>query len=144
MEFTPSKGDELQSEDLIPREHAAEAIRTDAEPLRRGDSAAAVGEIRFIAADELWLSPNYGRDGDRPALHLAPGRAGGQVHPAPSSKRSLPRSAPGRTGGKLFHGDAISLAPLYPRLADFTALADRLDSDGKFRNAFLDRTVAGR
>jgi alditol oxidase len=34
-----------------------------------------------------------------------------------------------------------SVGSLYPRLADFRALADRHDPRGVFRNAFLERTV---
>ncbi|HET9349308.1 MAG TPA: D-arabinono-1,4-lactone oxidase, partial [Arthrobacter sp.] len=143
MEFTPSKGDELQSEYLIPREHAVEALRT----MRRLSSVVTplllVGEIRTIAADELWLSPNYGRDGiglhftwrqDEPAVRAL----------LPLLEAELAPFAARPHWGKLFHGDAASLAPLYPRFADFTALAGRLDPAGKFRNAFLDRTVFGR
>jgi xylitol oxidase len=143
MEFTPSKGDELQSEYLIPREHAVEAIRT-----LRGLSDIVtplllVGEIRTIAADDLWLSPNYGRDGI--ALHFT------WRQDEPAVKAILPRLeaelAPFRARphwGKLFHAGAAALAPLYPRFADFTALASRLDPDGKFGNSFLDATVFGR
>ncbi|MFF2244958.1 FAD-binding protein [Arthrobacter sp. NPDC058130] len=143
MEFTPSKGDELQSEYLIPREHAVEAIRT----MRRLSGVVTplllVGEIRTIAADELWLSPNYGRDGiglhftwrqDEPAVRAI----------LPLLEAELAPFGARPHWGKLFHADAAGLAPLYPRFADFTALAGRLDPAGKFRNAFLDRTVFGR
>ena len=143
MEFTPSKGDELQSEYLIPREHAVEAIRT----MRRLSGVVTplllVGEIRTIAADELWLSPNYGRDGiglhftwrqDEPAVRAI----------LPLLEKELAPFGARPHWGKLFHAGAAGLAPLYPRFADFTALAGRLDPAGKFRNAFLDRTVFGR
>lgn len=143
MEFTPSQGEELQSEYLIPREHAVEALRA----LRRLSGLVTplllIGEVRTIAADQLWLSPNYGRDGiglhftwrqDEPAVRAILPLLEAEL--APFSARPH--------WGKLFHGDAASLAPLYPRFADFTALAGRLDPAGKFRNAFLDHTVFGR
>ncbi|MEG1445467.1 FAD-binding protein, partial [Glutamicibacter sp.] len=52
MDFTPSAGDELQTEYLVPREHAAEAIQAI-----RGLSPAItplllVSEVRTIAADD--------------------------------------------------------------------------------------------
>jgi xylitol oxidase len=143
MEFTPSKGDELQSEYLIPREHAVAAIRT----MRRLSGVVTplllVGEIRTIAADDLWLSPNYGRDGI--GLHFT----WRQDEPAvaailPLLEAELAPFAARPHWGKLFNARAAGLAPLYPRFADFTALAGRLDPAGKFRNAFLDRTVFGR
>ena len=143
MEFTPSKGDELQSEYLIPREHALEAIRTMRSLSDIVTPLLLVGEIRTIAADQLWLSPNYGRDGiglhftwrqDEPAVRAI----------LPLLEAELAPFGARPHWGKLFHGDAASLAPLYPRFADFAALAGRLDPAGKFRNAFLDRTVFGR
>jgi xylitol oxidase len=143
MEFTPSKGDELQSEYLIPREHAGEALRTMRNLSEMVTPLLLIGEIRTIAADQLWLSPNYGRDGiglhftwrqDEPAVRA--------ILPLLEAKLAPFGARP--HWGKLFHGGEASLAPLYPRFADFTALAGRLDPAGKFRNAFLDRTVFGR
>jgi xylitol oxidase len=143
MEFTPSKGDELQSEYLIPREHAVDALRTMRSLSELVTPLLLVGEIRTIAADQLWLSPNYGRDGiglhftwrqDEPAVTAILPRLEAELAPFVARPH----------WGKLFHGDAAGLAPLYPRFTDFTALAGRLDPAGKFRNAFLDRTVFGR
>jgi hypothetical protein len=62
MGFTPSSGDELQSEFFVPRERAVEAIgavRQLADTIR---PVLQVSEIRTIAADDLWMSPQYGRD----------------------------------------------------------------------------------
>lgn len=143
MEFTPSRGDELQSEYLIPREHAVDAIRTMRSLTEMVTPLLLIGEIRTIAADQLWLSPNYGRDGiglhftwrqDEPAVRAI----------LPLLEAALAPFSARPHWGKVFHGGAASLAPLYPRFADFTALAGRLDPAGKFRNAFLDRTVFGR
>jgi xylitol oxidase len=143
MEFTPSQGDELQSEYLVPREHAVAAIRTMRSLSGMITPLLLIGEIRTIAADELWLSPNHGRDGiglhftwrqDEPAVRAI----------LPLLEAELAPFAARPHWGKLFHAGAASLAPLYPRFADFTALAGRLDPAGKFRNAFLDRTVFGR
>ncbi|MDQ0028746.1 FAD-binding protein [Arthrobacter bambusae] len=142
MEFTPSQGDELQSEYLIPREHAVDALRT----MRRLSSVVTplllVGEIRTVAADKLWLSPNYGRDGiglhftwrpDQPAVEAILPQLESEL--APFSARPH--------WGKVFDAGAAAIAPLYPRFGDFIALAERLDPSGKFRNGFLDRTVFG-
>nr|WP_245413277.1 FAD-binding protein [Arthrobacter celericrescens] len=142
MEFTPSQGDELQSEYFIPREHAVDALRT-----MRGLSDIVtrlllVGEIRTMAADNLWLSPNYGRDGiglhftwrqDQPAVEAV----------LPLIEAELAPFAARPHWGKLFDAGAAAVAPLYPRFGDFIALAGRLDPEGKFRNGFLDRAVFG-
>jgi len=142
MEFNPSQGDELQSEYFIPREHAVDALRT----MRRLSDAVTplllVGEIRTMAADKLWLSPNYGRDGiglhftwrqDQPAVEAV----------LPLIEAELSPFAARPHWGKLFDAGAAAVAPLYPRFGDFIALAGRLDPTGKFRNGFLDRAVFG-
>jgi xylitol oxidase len=142
MEFTPSKGDELQSEYLIPREHATDALRT----MRKLSDMVAplllIGEIRTVAADQLWLSPNYGRDGiglhftwrpDQPAVHAV----------LPLLEAELAPFAARPHWGKLFDARAAAIGPMYPRFGDFIALAEGLDPTGKFRNSFLERTVFG-
>ena len=96
-----------------------------------------VSEIRTMAADSLWLSPNYGTDSI--GLHLT----WRQDQPAveamlPVIEAELAPFGARPHWGKLFDGDASRLAPLYPRFADFKALAGRLDAEGKFRNDFLD------
>src|SRR5262249_17870160 len=68
MGFTPSAGEEIQSEYHLPREHASaaiEAVRGLAGVLR---PVLLVSEIRTIAADRLWMSPQYERDSV--ALHF--------------------------------------------------------------------------
>jgi alditol oxidase len=45
--------------------------------------------------------------------------------------------------GKIMHGRAEQLAPLYPKLPAFRELARRYDPVGKFRNDFLDLHVFG-
>jgi xylitol oxidase len=61
----------------------------------------------------------------------------------PVVERALEPFAPRPHWGKLFVATAEELAPRYPRMADFRALANRLDPNGKFRNEFLDRHVFG-
>jgi xylitol oxidase len=45
--------------------------------------------------------------------------------------------------GKLFGARAATIRPLYERLPDFVALAERLDPRGAFRNAWLEAHVLG-
>lgn len=145
LEFTPSNGDELQSEYLVPRAHAAAAI----EALRGlGDLVAPllqVAEIRTIAGDDLWLSTAEG--GDRVGLHFTWLPRQAEVEAVlPRIEAALAPFGARPHWGKLF--DAVG-APgadprdLYPRLDDFRALVARTDAEGKFRNAFVDRYVLG-
>ena len=142
LAFTPSNGAELQSEYLVPREHAVAAIEA-----MRGLSSSItplllVSEVRTIAADDLWLSANYGRDGIGLHFTWKPEQEAVEkvlvlIESALAPFRARPH------WGKLFELGAGDLAPLYPRMADFRALAERMDPQHTFRNAFLERTVFG-
>ena len=139
--LTPSAGDELQSEFFVPREHAVAALRAVRELAGLVAPLLFVSEIRTIAGDDLWLSPAYG--GDRVALHFTWRPLGEQVAAAlPVIEERLAGFDVRPHWGKLFHGGPW-LARRYPRLADFRALADRLDPRGVFRSPFVRRHVFG-
>ncbi|HVC86991.1 MAG TPA: D-arabinono-1,4-lactone oxidase [Gaiellaceae bacterium] len=136
--FMPSAGDEIQSEYLVDRRHGPAAIEA---LLRLGDRIRPllyISEIRTIAADDLWLSPEYGRDSV--AIHFTWKREQQPVERALAEvERALEPFAPRPHWGKLFLADAAQIAPLYERLPDFVALLDGLDPRGAFRNAWLER-----
>lgn len=141
MEHTPSNGAEIQSEYLLPRERAAEAI-TAVRAI--GDQLAAVlqvAEIRTVAADDQWLSPAYERDSV--ALHFTWTLDTASVNQAVDALEAavLPLGARPHWG-KWFNVGSEELVVRYPRLSDFAALQTRVDPEGKFRNAFLDRVLA--
>lgn len=136
----PSKGDELQSEYLVPREHAVDAIRTMRSLSHLVTPLLLISEIRTVAADNLWMSPNYGRDGI--ALHFTWQPDQQRVEALlPVIEAALAPFRARPHWGKLFTSDASGLAPLYPRFGDFVALATAMDPEEKFRNGFLRRTV---
>jgi alditol oxidase len=142
MGFTPSAGEEIQSEYLLPRRHAAaaiDAVRAIAGVVR---PVLQVSEIRTIAADRLWLSPQYGRE--TVAIHFtwtrepeAVARVLLDVEAALAPFDARPH------WGKTFDAGAGAIAPRYERLADFRTLRDRLDQRGAFVNAWLERRVLG-
>jgi L-gulono-1,4-lactone dehydrogenase len=94
-------------------------------------------EVRFVAADDIALSPAHG--------HAVACIGAYQANPktAPAYFRDfqglMARFAGRPHWGKTFHRDGEDLAPLYPRWADFVALRARMDPGGVFRNAFVDR-----
>lgn len=142
LAFTPSNGEELQTEYLVGREHAVAAIEAVRALAPRITPLLQVSEIRSMAADGLWLSNNYQRAGI--GLHFTWKPAQPEVEALlPEIEAALAPFAMRPHWGKLFTADAARLAPLYPRFDDFRALAARMDPEGKFRNAFLDRTVFG-
>lgn len=141
MGFTPSNGDEIQSEFFVARGDAVAAIQ--AVRALHGEIAATllVSEIRQVAADSLWMSPQYGQDSV--ALHFTwrrdPGAVVacvGQIEAALAPFYAVPH------WGKVF--TPASIAPIrarYPRLDDFRSLVSRLDPRGAFRNEWLERVI---
>jgi xylitol oxidase len=99
LAFTPSSGDELQSEYLLPRAAAADTLAAAAGHGERLAPVLQVCEIRTVAADELWLSPSYRRD--TVALHFTWIRDQGAVAPVLAGlERDLVPLGAGRTGGR--------------------------------------------
>jgi xylitol oxidase len=142
MGFTPSSGAELQSEYIVHRGDAVaaiEAVLVVAAALR---PVIQVSEIRTVAADALWMSPQYGRD--TVALHFtwrpepaAVRRALAEVERVLAPFEARPH------WGKLFLAGADEIRPLYERHGDFVALLDRVDPRGAFRNDWLRAHVLG-
>ena len=143
MGFTPSAGEELQSEYLLPRQHgpaAVEALRGLADRIR---PLLLTCEIRAVAADRLWLSTAY--DQDSVALHFTWVREQDAVEEVLVALEAVLAPFSARPHwGKLFAGDAETLAPLYERHPDFVRLAERLDPRGAFRNPWLEERVLGK
>ncbi|MED7930978.1 FAD-binding protein [Nonomuraea sp. LP-02] len=133
-DFEPSgAGDELQSELILPREHAVEALRALFAIGERIRPVLHISEVRTVAADDLWLSPFHGRDsvgvhftwikdpeGVRPVLELV--------------EKTLAPFEPRPHWGKLF-----TRWPSCPER--FRSLAARLDPEGKFANDFTRRLL---
>ena len=137
MGFTPSAGDELQSEYIFARRHAVaaiEAVRALAGAVR---PVLQVSEIRTIAADRLWMSPQYGQDSV--AIHFT----------WKPDERAVERvledleAALAPFGARPHWGKVFLAAPRYERLPDFIRLVERLDPRGAFRNEWLERHVLG-
>ncbi len=131
-----------EMEYAIPREHARDAI----EGVRKLIDANGLVinfpvEVRFVAADDILLSPAHGRETCYIAVHLYQRM---DYRPYFSGVEELMMSFDGRPHwGKLHFRDAASLEPSYPRWDDFIAVRDALDPEGVFTNAYLDR-VLGR
>jgi xylitol oxidase len=141
-QFTPSAGEEIQSEYLLARADARAALAA----LRPLASAIRpllhIGELRTVAADMLWMSPQHGRD--TVAIHFTWRRDQRRVEDLlVDIEAALAPFAPRPHWGKVFMARADSLAPRYERWADFLALRARLDPREAFRNAWLERCVLG-
>jgi xylitol oxidase len=137
MEFTPSNGEEIQSEYFLARERAGEAIAAMREVAPRILDLLQVCELRTIAADELWLSPQYGQDTF--AIHFTWQRDQAGVERALEhvEEALLPL-------GALPHWGKLFLAvPRYERIGDFVGLMRRYDPRGVFDNAWTEANLRG-
>lgn len=136
LEFTPSAGEELQSEYLVPREHAADAIAALAGAADRFAHLVQVSEVRSVAADDLWLSPASGRDAV--GLHTTWVKDEAAVTAVlPALEAVLEPFGARPHWGKLFTVTPRRVRALYPLWSSFAELASRWDPQGVFRNAML-------
>ncbi|HWA83796.1 MAG TPA: FAD-binding protein [Fimbriimonadaceae bacterium] len=140
LDYMPSAGKELQSEYLIPRRHAAEALRAVGELGPMLDPILRISEVRTMAGDELWMSPANGRP--TVGIHFTWVQDWARVREAlPVVEERLAPFEARPHWGKLFAMSGARLARLYPMRAGFRALLERHDPEGKFRNAFLEEAV---
>lgn len=137
MGFTPSSGDEIQSEYHLPREHAAAAISALRGLHDTLSPVLLVSEIRTVRGDDLWLSPHYGRDSVSFHFTWGPDQASVELAVA-AVEAALAAYSPRAHWGKLFLGSPGD----YPRLHDFVALKQRWDPAEKFTNNWLRSTCS--
>ncbi len=138
LDATPSMGEEIQTEYLVPRAHAAaalDAIRPLAAAL---DPHLGVTELRTAARDDLWLSPAYERDAF--IIHFTwydhPREVGALI---PQIEAALAPFDARPHWGKQHAFDRAAIERVHPRLADARAVFERLDPEGRFVNDHLVR-----
>ena len=141
LEFTPSNGDELQSEYFVARHDAVAAYEALDRIRQRIAPLLQIGEIRTVAADDLWLSPAQGRDSVAFHFTWVPDTAAvtpvlGAIEEALAPFGARPH------WGKVFTTPPGTLRELYGHYADFERLTERLDPTGTFRNDFLEQHFA--
>jgi alditol oxidase len=130
-EFTPSAGRELQSEFLMDRAHAVDALAALDDICAVLAPVVQVSEIRTVAADDLWLSPAFERDSV--AFHFT--WVPDPVAVAPVLARveaALAPWAPRPHWGKISSMTRQEVAALYPRMPDFRRLTAQFDRSGVF------------
>ena len=124
----------------IPREATLDALKEWWALLDRADYVPDfIQELRFVAADDIPLSPCSGR---------ASAYLGGYAANPSTAARYIPAMlALGRAyaarphWGKVFDHDHAELATLYPRWASFQALRRRFDPAGVLSSPFTERVL---
>jgi len=137
---TPRRVRFVEMEYALPRSEAVAAIRAVTEAVERSGLAVAFPvELRVAAADDIPLSTASGRDSAYVAVHLP---AGSDHRRYFSLVAAIMDGAEGRPHwGKLHFLDAAALRRRYPRWSEFAAVRRRVDPDGVFANAELDRVL---
>ena len=136
MNFTPSSGQELQTEYFVPRDRAYEAILA-VERLRNEITPHLfITELRTIDADELWMSPCYQRASL--TIHFTWKPEWTAVKAVlPKIEEALAPFDARPHWAKLFTMQPARLQSQYAKLSDFKSLVRHYDPRGKFRNEFL-------
>ena len=141
MGFTPSSGEELQSELFVATADAPAAIQTLIELHDVLSPVLMISEVRAVAADSLWLSPCCGRDCI--AFHFTWIQSWPDVQPVLATVESaLQPFAPRPHWGKLstISGDVIRSR--VERMGDLERLLAEWDPTRKFRNHHLDEILS--
>jgi len=96
-------------------------------------------EVRAVAADDIPLSPAYGRDTGYIAVHVYHRF---EYEPYFREVEAIMNAHDGRPHwGKLHFQTAATLRPRYPLWDSFIAVRDRLDPKRVFGNAYLERVL---
>jgi xylitol oxidase len=139
LEFTPSVGEEIQTEFFVDRKDSAAAIEAVSKLGEEITSLLWITELRTIAADDLWLSGAYQRD--TLAIHFT-WKKELAIYPVIEKVEAALRSFNNRPHwGKVFTADGKYLSSVYPKMSEFKALIEALDPASKFENTFTRRIL---
>lgn len=125
----------------VPLAEAATALRANAELIARsGVRVNFITELRFVRADDAWLSPASGRDSCQIGAYMAEAQSIDRYF---AQFEQAMRELGGRPHwGKEFRVSAEQLRGMYPRFDEFCEAVAALDPDGLFRGRFLARVLS--
>lgn len=125
----------------LPREHGLQALSEIREALESKHPEVFFPiEVRFVAADDIWLSPFFERDSCSIAVHRFFEE---DFEPFFKTIEPIFRKYQGRPHwGKLNTLTRDDFRALYPRWDDFSAVRRKMDPQGRFLNPYLSRLFA--
>ncbi|MDQ6774497.1 MAG: FAD-binding protein [Candidatus Dormibacteraeota bacterium] len=129
-----------EMEYALPRQHLVPAIRDIRSMIERtGLLISFPIEVRAVAADDIPLSPAYGRAVGYIAVHVFHKF---EYEPYFREVEAIMNGYDGRPHwGKLHFQNADTLRPRYPLWDQFHAVRERFDPEGMFGNAYLERVL---
>ena len=139
MEFTPSAGDEIQSEFFVDRKDASAAIAALEKIAPQINEILWVTEIRAIAADELWMSPHYQRDCI--GIHFTWKKVDELYEFVKVVEAVLAPFNYRPHMGKVYSASPEYIRSVMPKMSDFVRLVKEIDPMNKFGNAMTDNLL---
>ena len=139
MEFTPSAGDEIQSEFFVDREDAPAALAALEKIAPQINEILWVTEIRAIAADELWMSPHYQRDCI--GIHFTWKKVDAVYEFVKVVEAVLAPFNYRPHMGKVYSASPEYIRSVMPKMSDFVRLVKEIDPMNKFGNAMTDNLL---
>ncbi len=129
-----------ESEFALPRAAAADVIREMQRWYASADEHVSFPvEVRFTAADDIWLSTGHERDNVYIAVHqfhrTDPARYFAAMQDIFTAHEGRPH------WGKMHTLGADYFRTVYPRFDDFVAVRDKLDPERKLTNDYLDQVL---
>ena len=120
----------------VPAARGADALREIKALIARREFALMFPlEVRWVRGDDLWLSPNHGRDTVHISVHQYRGMPFQGYFDA---VQAICLNHGGRPHwGKVHSLKAAQLSTLYPRWDDFLALREKMDPKGLFLTPYL-------
>jgi len=127
----------------LPREAFADVVRLMEERMSRERFRVHFPiECRFVAADDIPLSPAYGRASAYIAVHMYKGMPHQEFFQAMEEIFLAHEGRP--HWGKIHSLDARELSKRYPLWNEFQTLRERMDPDGMFLNPYLEKLFGVR
>ncbi len=127
-----------ESEYSVPVEKAVAALRELRDEIERNNlKVNFVTEIRFVKADDFWLSPAYGRD----SCYIGGYLYGDNRWQAYFSlfERIMKKHEGRPHWGKEFTPELHNFGKMYPKFSDFMKLTREADPDRRFANRLTEK-----
>ena len=139
MDFTPSNGDELQSEFFVPRDQAYQAFMAVEKLHKKITPILYVTEVRCIASDDFWMSTAYQRESV--AIHFTWKPMTKEVMAVlPEIEEALKPFGVRPHWGKIFTLSADYLRSQYVNYEAFLNLKGKLDPKNVLTNDYLKKS----
>jgi len=139
MEFTPSAGDEIQSEFFVDIDDAPAALAALEKIAPQINKILWVSEIRAIAADDLWMSPHYQRDSI--GIHFTWKKVSAVYELVKVVEATLSPFKYRPHLGKVFSASPEYFKSVMPRIDEFKNLVREIDPANKFGNRFTNQLL---